>query len=353
MKEINPFSLMFGKAPYSFIERQAQYQQITTTFNSGNPSTLAFLITGVRGCGKTVTLRRLAKEFSEKKDWIVLDVNPGDDLIEPLSEKLLYEGKKTKLFLDWSININAKVFTLEIKKGEGITNPEIIFESLLKKANESGKKVLITIDEVAPSPSMQRFANFYQSMVGKDYGIYLLMTGLKQNIDALVSSSASSFLSRMTKIELQPLDEIEIAREYQRILNAPLQTAVSLAKLTNGYAFAYQVFGYFFFERGEGKITEGLLTQCDRYLQTNGYSVIWKDLTEQEKNICYALAECKSGSGIEVATRSGLKKSNFQNYRARLIEKGIIFAPSYGKIAFSLPRFEQFVEALRLFREDY
>ena len=135
-------------------------------------------------------------------------------------------------------------------------------------------------------------------------------------------------------------------------MGVPLQTAVSSAKPANGYGFAYRVFGYFFRKRGRENY-ESLLTQYDYYLQTNGYSVIWKDLTEQEKNICYALAGCKNGIGIEVATRSGLKKSNFQNYRARLIEKGIIFAPSYGKIAFSLPRFEQFVEALRLFREDY
>ena len=353
MKENNPFSLMFGKTPYSLIERQAQFQEISATFSSPNPPTYAFMITGIRGCGKTVILRQIAKEFSEREGWFVLDVNPQGDLVKSLSEKLLYEGKKTKLFIDWSININAKLFSLEIKKGEAITNPEIIFESLLKKANESRKKVLITIDEVSPSVEIKRFASFYQSMVGKNYDVFLLMTGLKQNVDALISSDASSFLSRMPKIELLPLDEIEIAREYRRLMSVSQETAVELAKLTNGYAFAYQVFGYFFFERGEGKVTDAFLAQCDKYLQTNGYSVIWKDLTSVEKAICYALAECKDGLTGEVMQISGLQKSNFQNYRSRLIDKGILLAPSYGKLAFSLPRFAQFVEAIRYFREDY
>lgn len=350
MKRENPFSLMFGKAPYSFIQRRGQFEEILEMFEAKNPSTYAYLITGIRGCGKTVLLRKIAKELAADRNWIVLDANAKGDLVRSLSEKLLYEGKKTKLFLDWSFKVDAKVFALEIKKGDPITNPEIAFESLLRKANESGKRVLITVDEVVPSQGIQAFANFYQSMIGKGYELFLLMTGLKHNVDALVSSPASSFLSRTPKIELKELDEVEIANEYQRLTGVPFETAASLAKLTGGYAFAYQVFGYFFYERGEGRITEGLLSQCDRYLQQNGYSVIWKDLTDQEKNFCFALSESK-GSGSEVTKLLGTSESNFQNYRSRLIEKDILRPNGYGKIAFALPRFEQFVDTMRFFRD--
>ena len=42
-------------------------------------------------------------------------------------------------------------------------------------------------------------------------------------------------------------------------------------------------------------------------------------------------------------TITGMKESNYQNYRAGLIEKGILEANAYGKIDFALPRFGEFI----------
>lgn len=58
--------------------------------------------------------------------------------------------------MDWSITINAQFVSLQIGKSESITNSEIIFESLLKKASEGGKKVLITIMVLMPFSQLPR-----------------------------------------------------------------------------------------------------------------------------------------------------------------------------------------------------
>ena len=63
----NPFSLMFGKSPLSIIDRQVEYMKIYDDFNESYPSTYSYLITGIRGSGKTVLLRRLALDFSQQK----------------------------------------------------------------------------------------------------------------------------------------------------------------------------------------------------------------------------------------------------------------------------------------------
>lgn len=349
MSDNNPFSLMFGRPPYSIIKRQEQYQRIVSTFESNNPSTFAYVITGIRGSGKTVMLRELANDFAKKENWVVLDVNSQNNLVQDLSEKFLYEGKRIKLFLNWSLTINAQLFTLQIGKEEKITNAEIIFETLLKKVNENNKKVLITIDEVTSTSETKRFANFYQAMIGKGYSLFLLMTGLKNNINALINSNASSFLSRVPKIDLEPLNEIEIAREYQKLLDISLPLAASLAKITNGYAFAYQVLGHIFYERNEKEINDKLLEEVDRYLQVNGYDVIWKDLTTQEKKLCFALAKSRAGGASEIMSLTKMKESNYQQYRNSLIEKGIILSAGYGKIDFALPRFKQFVDVIVYF----
>ena len=345
----NPFSLMFGKSPSSIIKREDEYQKIIHTFNNFNPSTYAYIITGVRGSGKTVMLREIAEEYSNLNDWIVLDINSQGDIINDLAEKFFNEGQKNKLFNDWSITINAKIFTLQFGKKETTSNPEIIFEKLLKKANDQGKRVLITIDEITSSTKIKKFANFYQSMIGKDYKLFLLMTGLKNNINVLINSKSSSFLSRTLKIELKPLNEIEIATEYEKLLNVSFSFAASLAKLTSGYAFAYQVLGYLFYENKCKEINDDLLEKYDSYLVSNRYAVIFKDLTDQEKNFCMFINDSESKEVNEIMKISNLKESNFQRIRRDLIEKDIIKSVGYGKLDFVLPRFNKFLSMMKYF----
>ena len=57
MRKENPFSLMYGKTPYSLIERRKQVDEIVETFNSNYPSTYSYLISGIRGSGKTVKFK--------------------------------------------------------------------------------------------------------------------------------------------------------------------------------------------------------------------------------------------------------------------------------------------------------
>ena len=42
-------------------------------------------------------------------------------------------------------------------------------------------------------------------------------------------------------------------------------------------------------------------------------------------------------------------KESYSVYRARLMEKGLLFSPSYNKLDFVLPRFEEFVDFVKDF----
>ena len=80
----NPFSLSFGKEPLSFIERGRQSREIIDGFSEDNPSCQVYMITGVRGSGKTVMLTDIAKHFRKEKDWFVVDLSPERDLLQML-----------------------------------------------------------------------------------------------------------------------------------------------------------------------------------------------------------------------------------------------------------------------------
>lgn len=339
----NPFSLMYGRIPSSFIKRSEEFKKIHTTFTSDFPNTLAYMITGIRGTGKTVFLRVLSGELKEKHGFLVVDLNAQEEMISSFAQKLYYLGRGNSLFLDFKLSIDLKFIHLEVGKNETISNPEIIAEQLINAARKKNKKILITIDEVNNTEEMRKFANFYQSMVGAGYDVFLLMTGLKKNIDVLIESSAASFLSRTPKITLGPLDLVDIAHEYRRVFKLEDETPERLARLTNGYAFAYQVIGYFFFESISKTIDDTFLSSVDEYLRKNAYDVIWNELTRKEKELCIALNRSINKTADEVMTITGMKESNYQNYRAGLIGKGILEANAYGKIDFALPRFGEFI----------
>lgn len=338
----NPFTLMYGKASASIVSRQEQSERIIAEFTSDNAQGLSYLITGIRGSGKTVLLREIAKKL-EKEGWIVIDINPQSNIIRSFSERLYGVGKVKKLFSDWSLTIGGPYMSLTLKNGNNATEPDIIAEKLVEQAEKQGKRILITIDEAAPTQDMRFFANFYQSMIGRDHQLYLLMTGLRENLDALVSDKAISFLSRTPKIDLQPLEIAKITKNYKKDLGVSDEESIRLAKLTQGYAFAYQVLGYFYYESGKKKIDESLISEYELYLWQNGYDVIWRGLTQRDRDFCYAIAACPTSQVSEIQKMSKMGQSNFQNYRRKLIQNGYLKADGYGTLSFTLPRFKEYV----------
>ena len=80
----NPFTLSFGKKPLQYISRIMQTNQIIESFNAEIPSNQIFMITGVRGSGKTVMMTNIADEIRADESWIVVELNPMRDLLQSL-----------------------------------------------------------------------------------------------------------------------------------------------------------------------------------------------------------------------------------------------------------------------------
>ena len=70
----NPFTLSFGQKPSEFISRTNQFGQIIHTFDMKNPSNKVYMVAGVRGAGKTVSLAEIADHYSSNDQWIVFEV---------------------------------------------------------------------------------------------------------------------------------------------------------------------------------------------------------------------------------------------------------------------------------------
>ena len=76
----NPFTLSFGIEPKEYIVRNEQISDIVGNFKSEEPSNHSYILSGVRGSGKTVTLSSITAELEKDKKWIVIDVSPDVDI---------------------------------------------------------------------------------------------------------------------------------------------------------------------------------------------------------------------------------------------------------------------------------
>lgn len=212
---------------------------------------------------------------------------------------------------------------------------------MLEKLTRSGKRVLITIDEASSTPSMREFASQVQIFLREGLQIFLVMTGLYKNIYELQNEKTLTFLYRAPKIEMKPLSIPLITKKYQDIFDLSADEALSMAGVTMGYPFAFQVLGYLCWTKKEK--WQDLLPLYDTYLEDYVYEKIWSELSQKDQVVLTAMSSTPSGKVESIRSLVGMPSNSFTTYRSRLIRKGLIVSPSYGTLRFALPRFREFV----------
>lgn len=347
----NPFTLSFGIEPLSFINRGLDMDEIITSFDSPNPGYRACMITGVRGSGKTVSLNYIAQEMAQRKGWIVIYLNPeSDDLIESFAAELSNQKSTFQIFKDAKINLSFLGLGLEMDNIPPITDYAVAIDQMLKSLTAKGKKVLIVMDEVVSGKSVRKFVNQFQIYLGKKYNLFLLMTGLYENIEDLQNEKTLTFLYRSPKVPLTPLNEAIISENYKTIFQLDSADAMKMAKLTKGYAFAYQALGYLCYK--EKKSYKNILPEYDAVLEDYVYAKIWSELSHTDQEVLYAIATCPSSKVMDIRAKAAMNSNLFNLYKTRLTRKGIVCSKARGHLQFALPRFKEFVLRQDEFYDD-
>lgn len=342
---INPFNVTFGKTPLSGIDRSQERKLVEDTFQEENPSSQTFILTGPRGSGKTVLLTKISSDL-EKEGFLAVDLNPYLEMEEQLASKLYEEGKLQKFFLKPEFSFSFKGISFSLSGETPVSNVLSLTERMLEYLQKKGKRLLITIDDVSVSSNMKSFVFSFQQWLRADYPVFLLMSGLYENVSELSKEKSLTFLLRAPKINLKPLPLISVYSSYKEYLNISDEQAAELAKLTAGYAYGYQLLGNMVYSRTE---PNKIISEYDKNLWENSYILIWDKLTGKEKDFLKAMAK----SPLQKDIRESLKMNNgnLQTYKKRLIDKGIIFSSSRGEIGFALPRFKEFVKTQEMLED--
>ena len=344
----NPFTLAFGKKPLQYVSRIVQTDQIVEDYVTDPVTNQIYMVTGVRGSGKTVMMTNIAGILSERNDWIVVELNATRDLLQSLASKLYAVPKLHECFLKARLDFSAFGLGVTIENAAPVTDVEDMVAKMLDQIRKQGMRLLITIDEVVYSEQMKVFVSAFQIFMRQDYPIFLLMTGLYENIYELQNDKSLTFLYRAPKIILEPLSLTAVCQHYMDIFRLDKESAGKMAALTRGYPFAFQVLGYLYWEHRDTKTVQEILPEYDQYLEEYVYSKIWSEMSDKDKEIMQQLAESGEIKVKDLREQLEMSSEQFSVYRERLKRKGVIDTRKYGKISMALPRFEEFIK-MRMF----
>lgn len=337
----NPFTLTFGKSPLEPVERPVQTNEIIEAFTADPINQQMFIITGVRGSGKTVMMTEISHRLRKKEDWVVIELNPATDLLQGTLSKLNSNRVCAGMIKSAKIDLSFFGFGVSIEGAVQITDTETAIIAILEKMKKSEKRLLITIDEVTNSEYMHVFASAFQIFVRQDLPVFLLATGLYENIDELQNEKSLTFLYRAPKIQLKPLNKRAIVNKYKSIFEIEVDQATQMADLTKGYPFAFQVLGYLTWNHhGDYNAVRG---EYEQYLSEFVYDKIWSELSQKDRMVARGIADVEGGKIKDIREHLHMETNEFNPYRKRLIKKGILSGETRGYVYFTLPLFEEYV----------
>ncbi len=340
MKE-NPFNVIFGVEPESMIPRNEEYQRVASDFESNHPMSMGYVITGVRGCGKTVLMTSIQNDFAKRSDWLVLRLNPDLDLYESAISQL-GESIHLKDELTTEINISVAGFGGGFSK-RSLSDNETLLRKMLGVVKKKNKRVLIAIDEASNTGNIKTFSHSYQAFIGEGLPVFLLMTALPENFSALANSKNGTFIRRLPRIKLDALNPMLIEEKYKQIFSISRDEAMTLSKAVCGYPYAFQLLGMLLWSKGKKKADEEVISSFDAMLYEGAYKPIWDHLTEKERGVVCAIAHSKENRVTEIREKLNMASNQFSPYRENLKEYGLIDTSTYGRICFKLPRFREFI----------
>lgn len=344
MTKQNPFYITFGKEPNEYIRRINEFNNIVETFISPQPYTNSFIISGVRGSGKTVLLTSLYNYFNNEKKCIVVDLNTRRDMLEDLAANIYEKGKVKFAFIEKEFSFSFHGLSLTLGGKNPIKNVSVLLNRMFEILKKQGVKVIITVDDIDKGENLKVFIKEFQSLYRKDFPIFFIATGLYDAVESLEKQSGLTFIARCPKIYLAPLSLKYIEKSYKSIFEISDEMANRLANLTNGYAYAYQLVGYLFYKSETKTIDESFLNEYDFYLEESVYNLVYESLSPKEKEVIKAICLDNCNTNRLLLQKGVLTSNNISTYKERLSRRGICDNSSRGEIKIILPRFKEYIE---------
>ncbi len=356
VKKVDPFTRTPGIAGKAYIDNGIA-DEIVANFCSDESSKFVYKITGLRGSGKSVEYSRVIRTLKDKDGWLVYPLSATGDAVTTLIAKLSMEkfinSKSTTTEVSSATSASGTAFVLtgkeEVSVAKKITDndhfysEEATLTNMIAVANKKGYKVLVGVDDISKTPEMVKLLSIIGSLILEGMQIYLIVTGLSDNIEDFSSEKNLSFFKRADMREIKALNKYDVVFMYEKLLGIDADEARKIESITQGYAYAYQVLGSLYYCKNAGETLDDIIPDFERIMFRDSYDLIWKSLTEGEKEVVRCIYKTKDGRTEDIKSHMQ-NPSTYSVYRNRLINKHVVDGDTRGYLKIRLPRFDRFVE---------
>lgn len=389
--ELNPFNPGSGLRPPALVGRDSELDALDVIVHRvrNRLPSRGIVLSGLRGVGKTVLLNEM-RNHAEEAGWFVVNLEARPDEAGASSARQILAREMTvqarrlsrratmtdrvRTALQSVSSFNVKLGTTGIDLGVEIAPgradsgdievdlPELV-QDLCAALQEDDGAFGLFIDELQDlDPALLRALLVTQHQAGqRGWPFYIIGAGLPHLPRILAETR--SYAERL-------FDYRTIARlpdpEATSALVDPVQTSgVSfepqalrlLLDASGGYPYFLQEYGRAAWEVASGpsilaedaraSVIIGLQRLDDGFFRSR-----WNRATASERRMLVAMAKDGVGpsTSSEVARRMELKPSSLGPYRANLINKGLVYAPAHGLLAYTVPGMADYVHRNR---EDF
>lgn len=256
--------------------------------------------------------------------------------------------------IDVSLDIDPEPGTAD--SGDLETDLPNLFMAVGEAAQERGVAVALLIDELQyfSSSELSALIMAMHKMQQRQLPLLLIAAGLPI-LPGLMGESKSYAERLFSFPDIGPLPEPDATKALQDPVRQAGETfepaaLAEIFRLTRGYPYFLQEWGYQAWNYAAASpISLAVVRQSSelvaRRLDENFFRVRFDRLTPREKKYLRAMAELGPGPHrtSDVADKLGVKISTLGPVRANLIKKGMVYSPSHGDMAFTVPLFDEFM----------
>ncbi len=388
---LNPFVPGAGTQPPKMAGREdlLERTRITLERMKAGRGSKSFIVVGLRGVGKTVLLNQVYTKATEL-EFCAVQIEAHENkslsaLLTPQLRQILFrldklarasEKAKQGLRVLAAFANSLKASVGDIEFGLSI-DPEIgiadsgdleadladLFEVVAAAAKDAGTVIVLIIDELQylSEAEMSALIMALHRIAQRNLPLMLVGGGLPQLVG--LAGNSKSYAERLfdypeigpllyADTELALVDPIE--HEGSTITD---QAVRDIYMATKGYPYFLQTWGHFAWNISEGpEITSNDVHSASdnalSNLDESFFRVRFDRLTPTERAYLFAMAAVGPGphrSG-EIATELEKKVESVSPTRSSLIKKGMVYSPSHGDTAFTVPMFDEYLNRTK--RDD-
>jgi hypothetical protein len=380
----NPFSPGAGSPPPELVGRERILEQARVLLGRVKEKRpeKSLLLTGLRGVGKTVLLNEIER-LAAKTGYRTVPLEAHEDqalaamLVPPL-RKLLFEldrvagaGDKAKRGLavlkgfmngvklamgDIEVGLDIEPEKGSADSGDLESDLPNLFMAVAEAAEERKTPVALLIDglQYFSARELSALIMAMHKMQQRQLPMVLIGAGLP-NLPRLAGESKSYAERLFSFPDIGALSEPDANKALQdptKAVGVEFEAAAlkEIFRLTQGYPYFIQEWGYQSWNRAAGppitlEVVQAATATVIERLDANFFRARFDRLTPGEKRFLRAMAGLGAGAhrSADIAEALGVNINSLGPGRAKLIQKGMIYSPTHGDLAFTVPLFDEFM----------